>query len=250
MSFIQGNPALVLVRTEYGFDRSTGKFVQKVWEGTQAAVAGGVAGIGNADSYLMSPTGGGAKWQLVARYGQNIEEGGEEVPVREERLRFNQVGKSLYLSPRFENVPRKVKRYIKANVDEADDSGVKRAKVVSDAGAYGLLAGDLWDLISEGATEETVYQPVVTITETASAEFAFNVGFANYGRIFTTAGMISDADLVAGWKSNLPDSTGVLGDSTLYGWLKSPPEIVTAGNNRSQLVQEYTYGRWTTKLYD
>lgn len=246
MSDIQGNSGIVLVRTEFGFERQSGQFVQKTWEGTQDAVAGGLATIGNPDSYLMSPTGAGAKWQLVARYGQNTEEGGSEVPTTEERLRFNRISKSIFASPRYAAVAEETKRFIEANANDDDVNGTKRQYVEDTGDADALL---LWDLVSSGVKEEIVYQPVVIVTDTASADFPWTIGFNDYGKIFTTAGMIADADLNSGWASNLPAETSP-DAGFVFGWLKSPPEIVTAGGNRSQLVQEYEYGLWSLALYD
>jgi hypothetical protein len=246
MSDIQGNPAAIL-KIEYGYDRQSGPYVQKTWRGTQAAIVGIAATVGDADSYIYGQSGDGATWQISARYGRNTEEGGTETPVGEERLRFNQIQKSIFDVPVFASVRESTKRYIQAYADNADDDGELRNQIEIDP-----LDGDdalaLWDLVSAGVKEQIVYQPVVIVTDTASASYAWNIGFDNYGRILSTAAMISDADLESGWVSNLPSDTSP-DPAYVYGWLKSPPEIVSAGGNRSQLVQEFIYGLWAKALY-
>jgi hypothetical protein len=243
---IQGESGPVKTGVEYGFDRQTGSFEQVTWEGTHDALQGILPDIGIPDSYLLSPT-GTAKWRLTARYsGASTGEGGTtEVPIHEERLRFNQIQKSIFAVPAFVSVDDEIKRYIEGNADEPDDDGALRnyVELVDPA-----LALTLWDLVSAGVKEQTIYQPVVVVTDTASANYAWNVGFTNYGRIFSTASMISDADLGASWQGNLPDETSSTSGFE-FGWLKSPPEIVNAGSTRSQLVQEYTYGLWATVMY-
>ena len=59
--------------------------------------------------------------------------------------------------------------------------------------------------------------------------------------------MIQDAILASGWKANLPDYATDL-SGFVYGWLKKPPEIVSVGGNKTQLVQEYEHGLWATVL--
>lgn len=243
MSSIQGNPGAVRTKTEFGYDRQSGKFVQITWEGTQDAIAGNVANIGNPDSYLMGPTGAGSVWQLVARYGNTeVEGGGSEVPVREERLRWNIVTKSIFQSPRFALSDEEISILRKVIDDNRKFSDLEISQISED----GLV---LFAMAKRGVESIYVNQPVVVVTDTASAEYAWDIGFDNVGKIFDTQDMIADAELVSGWKANLPNE-GAPNEFFLYGWHKKPPEITTAGVNRTQLVQEYEYGLWHVAQYD
>jgi hypothetical protein len=210
-----------------------------------------ISDLGITDAYVLSST-GTAKWKLTARYSGSLVGGGgvTEVPIREERLRFNQIQKSIFAVPAFDGVHVNTKRFIEANADEDDKGGFLRDQVENWGPENEDTAGALllWDLVSAGVKEQLLFQPVVIVTDTASLGYAWNIGFTNYGRIFSTNSMLADADIGAGWQSNLPNETSTT-TGFEYGWLKSPPEIVNAGSNRSQLVQEYIYGKWSTAMY-
>lgn len=236
MSSVAGNQSAVLVRTSRGRDKQSGPFLQKTWEGTETACNGAAAEIIGADYYIIEPAGGG-KFNLTARWSTNTgEEGIPEPPVREERLRFNETLKSMYSSPAF------------SSLTNDEISAVRAAVESSDGAAFSVpLQQTLYDLIMVGNDSFPVYQPTVIVTDTAGADYNWNIGFANYGRTFDTANMIADAALTSGWASNLPNETS--SDSAfIYGWLKKPPEIVTVAGNKTQLVQEYVYGYWAVAV--
>lgn len=235
MSSIAGNPAALLVRTSRGWDRQSGPFIQRTWRGTEAACAGTAAELIGADNYVLEPEGNGV-FTITARWSNNTAEGQAETPVREERLRFNEVQKSIYSSPEFSSL----------TTDQLE--AVRRAVDNSDGASFSVpLQQTLYDLIISGIDSYPVYQPTVIVTDTASASYAWNVGFSNYGYTFDTPNMIADAALTSGWKANLPNDT-YNGSGFLYGWLKKPPEIVTVAGNKTQLVQEYVYGLWATAV--
>lgn len=238
MSSVAGNQVAVLVRTETGFDRQSGKFLQKVWEGTEQAINGVEAELGLPDYYLKGPAGGG-KWTLTARYGAFTEEGNEEVPVNEERLRFNQIQKSIYSNPLFSSLSTVALNEVRTAVDNREPLPSPSLP----------LQDALYAIAVAGIDAYMVFQPVVIVTDTASAAYPWDIGFTDYGTIFDTAEMIADAELSSGWKSNLP-SGGSPPSGFVYGWLKKPPEIVTVAGNKTQLVQEYEYGLWATALFN
>lgn len=232
MSESAGNQNAVIVRESPGFDRQSGPFMQKTWRGTRQAIHATAAEIGfSADNWIIEPEGNGV-WTLTARYSSNTTEGTAETPVREERLRFNEVQKSIYSSPSFSDL----------TTDQIE--AVRRAVESSDGANFSVpLQQTLYDLIISGIDSYPVYQPTVIVTDTASAAFAWDVGFENYGYTFDTTNMIADAGLTSGWKNNLPDDASNM-SGFIYGWLKKPPEIVTVAGNKTQLVQEYVYGLW------
>lgn len=234
----QGNAAATLVRVSTGWDKQTGRFTEKLWEGTESAINGVEAeAVTTADSYQKTPEGSG-KWSLTARFNAFVEEGTEETPVSEERLRFNEVQKSIYAHPDFQSL------------SQTEIEAVRQAVQDSNGASFSApLQQVLYDLILSGIESFLVYQPTVVVTDTASEGFAWNIGFSDYGKIFNTAQMISDADLDSGWKNNLP-GVGGAPSGFVYGWLKKPPEIVTVAGNRTQLVQEYEFGLWSSALYD
>ena len=236
MSTLQGNPIAVLVRTEFGFDSQSGKFVQYVWEGTQDACNGVYNTLTGADNAIQTNIGGG-KWQVTARFGNAAVEGGAEEVVREERLRFNIVQKSIFTHPDLTEL---------MTVSQINDV----RKYVDSKETPPTFSGDqqvLYNLAIRGVDSYPIYQPIVVVTDTASRDYPWATEFAYYGYTFSTAGMIQDAYLTSGWKSRLPNDTSNL-TGFIYGWLKKPPEVVSVGGNKTQLVQEYEYGLWATVL--
>ena len=240
MSNFVGSPYATLVRQETGQDKQSGKFVQSVWEGTEDGINGLEAAVASVcDSYLKSPMGGG-KWTITARFGAFTLEGVEETPTSEERLRFNVVQKSIFTNPELTGgltayQIQVVRKYVDDRLPVPESASFLPAQT------------ELYELAMAGVDSYPVYQPVVTVTDTASALYPWTIGFANYGYTYSTAAMIQDAELTSGWAANLPSETSSLTGFT-YGWLKKPPEIVTVAGNKTQLVQEYEYGLWADAL--
>ena len=238
MSTLQGNPIAVLVRTEFGFDSQSGKFVQYVWEGTQDACNGVYNTLTGADNAIQTNIGGG-KWQVTARFGNAAVEGGAEEVVREERLRFNIAQKSIFSHP-----------VLTAGLTTAQIKLVRKYVESSEEVTFSFPTSaqtTLYELATAGVDSFPVYQPIVVVTDTASRDYPWATEFAYYGHTFSTAGMIQDAYLTSGWKSRLPqDQSNLTG--FIYGWLKKPPEVVSVGGNKTQLVQEYEYGLWAEDL--
>lgn len=237
MSNVAGNPAAVPIRESPGWDRQSGPFLQKVWRGTKTAIYGTAAELVGADNYIIEPEGNGV-FTLTARWSNNTSEGGSETPVREERLRFNEVQMPIERSPEFSALTSYqidvVRKRFEEQPEETNSSLLPLQQV-------------LLDLKRNGINSYNVYQPTVIVTDTASASYPWNIGFTNYGYTFDTPNMILDAALTSGWKNNLPNDT-YSGSGFLYGWLKKPPEIVTVAGNKTQLVQEYVYGLWATAV--
>ncbi len=233
MSDSVGSGSATLVRQSTGYDRQSGKFIEKFWRGTQDQINAAEAELGvTVDFYQKSPEGGGV-WSLTARYSAFTEEGTTEVPVREERLRFNQVSKSIYSSPRFASLPREALDEVREAVDD-------RTTLPSPSLP---LQDALYNIAKSGVESFAVFQPSVIVTDTASASFPWDIGFESYGFTYDTVNMIADAALTSGWKANLPADTSALA-GFVFGWLKKPPEIVSVAGNKTQLVQEYEYGLW------
>ena len=238
MSTLQGSQMAVMTRTEFGFDSQSGKFVQYTWEGTRDAcnaVYNTLQGADNATQTNM----GGDRWQVTARFGNAAVEGGVEEVVREERLRFNVVNKSIFRNA-----------YLTAGLTTEQIRFVKKYAESNDAITFSFpTAGQtrLYELAVAGVDSFPVYQPIVVVTDTASRDYQWATEFAYYGYTFTTAGMIQDAILTSGWKNRLPQDQSTL-SGFIYGWLKKPPEVVSVGGNKTQLVQEYEYGLWSTAL--
>jgi hypothetical protein len=238
MSVTQGNQTATLVRVSSGNDPQSGKFIQKYWRGTLDAINATEAELIPLNVYYTKDPEGGGVWGLTARFSSVTEEGTEEVPVREERLRFNIVQRSIYSHPDFSSLTTEQVEAVRSAIGD-----------VNGATFSAPLQQTLYDLLLNGVDSWTVYQPTVVVTDTAGATYAWNVGFASYGKVFGTTAMIADAALASGWKSNLPEDT-LSQAGLIYGWLKKPPEIVTVAGNKTQLVQEYEYGLWSDVLYD
>jgi len=245
-SFVGFPSGAALVRTEFGFDAQSGKFVQYVWEGTQDACNAVYNMLDGADNAIQTNA-GGSKWQVTARFGNAAVEGGFEEVVREERLRFNIVQKSIFTHPVLTvgisiDQIKKIKLAVdKESGDYLDGTGEQFS------GTELANMADLYRFAVTGVDSFPVYQPIVVVTDTASRDYQWATEFAYYGYTFSTAGMIQDAYLTSGWKNNLPQDQSDL-SGFIYGWLKKPPEVVSVGGNKTQLVQEYEYGLWATAL--
>lgn len=236
MSDIAGNGAAILIRESPGFDRQSGPFLQKTWRGTRAAIYATASEIGlSADNWTIDPEGNGV-YTLTARFSNNTTEGTAEVPVREERLRFNEVQRPIYSSPAYSSLSREQISEVRRAVED------RRITVFTGNVEEATLMIALFN-IAIVIDSYNIYQPTIIVTDTASAGYAWNIGFANYGYTYSTANMIADAALTSGWKANLPADVSTL-DGFIYGWLKKPPEIVTVAGNKTQLIQEYVYGLW------
>ena len=159
MSTLQGNPIAVLVRTEFGFDSQSGKFVQYVWEGTQDACNGVYNTLAGADNAIQTNIGGG-KWQVTARFGNAAVEGGAEEVVREERLRFNLNQRSIFTHPVLTAfmTPEQI-REVREYVDSRKTPP-----------AFSADQTVLYEYANAGVDSYPVYNPVVTVTDTASRE--------------------------------------------------------------------------------
>ena len=240
MSVLQGNPELVLIERSHGNDPQSGPFIRYVWQGLYAACLAGANELGNAVQWEIS--GGGATRTLAAQFTNDPTEGGSgEVPVREERLRFNRVSVPIYSHPTYAEIDATDMALIRDAVDNREDLPEDLALAVP-------LAVELHGLAMRGVESLEVNQPIVTVVDTASKDFQWNIGFDDEGEIFHTPGMIADAALESGWKANLPTKVAPAG--FMYGWKKGPPEIATVGGNKTQLVQEYEYGLWPVPPFE
>jgi len=239
MSALQGNPDLVEQPITRGKDGQTGPFITRTWKGTEDACNAALDEIIGADHAEV--TGDGAVYTLTARFANDPNsDPTPEVPQHEERLHFNRVSKSIYEHPNYAGLSFGTKAVIRQAMEE--HATASPASIAGNAPAI-----ELYQLLLEGVESFVVNQAVVIVTDTASAGFAWTIGFGDVGKVFSTSAMIADADLSSGWAVNLPVGSG----SSLFhsGWLKGPPEITTVGGNRSQLVQEYEFGLWTADLY-
>lgn len=239
MSSIAGNPDLVEQPIVRGRNAQTGPYIIRSWKGTEDACNAGLDELTGFDNAEV--TGGdNAVYTLSARFaGVDPVEPQNEVPVHEERLHFNRVTKSIYNHPNYADITPATMALIRQAVDN------RQTVPASLVGA----ALELYELAVAGVESFTIDVPVVVVTDTASAGFLWTIGFSNVGKIFSTDGMIADADLNSGWADNLPQDNAASG--FIAGWKKGPPEISTVGGNRSQLVQEYEYdAAWVEALYD
>lgn len=243
MSSLAGNPSAVEQPPTKGYTRQSGPYTARSWKGTQEACIAAANELTGADSWEI--TGDGAVYTLTARFTVDpTEPPGGEIPVRQERLQWNRASVRTEASERFSAINPETIAFIRDKVDEVDESGIIEGAISDAAGADGVL---LWNMLRRGIESIPLEQPVVIVTDTASLDFQWNIGFDNMGLIFNTGGMIADADLQSGWAANLPNFASPEG--FMYGWRKQPPEITTIGSNKTQLVQEYEFGLWPVPLF-
>jgi len=238
MSLLYGNPDLVEQPSTRGIDGQSGPFITRIWRGTEDACNAALNEIVGADHAEVS--GDGAVYTLTARFANDPLEPQQETPTREERLHFNRVTKSIYEHPNFAAIAANTKDDIRRYIDQ----GIALPFEITVPAEVSLL-----ELLKSGVESYIVNQAVVIVTDTASAAYPWDVGFTNVGSVFTTDAMVADAELSSGWADNLPSSANSPAGFQ-YGWVKGPPEITTVGGNRSQLVQEFEFGLWSTELYD
>ena len=242
MSVARGQPGAVLFRRRYTLDAQSGPSLEYTYHGTENGIVGYAAGLGPHLRHTIENE--GPKWILVVLYGTTEIEGTPEGPQVEERRHWNKVTRSIYNASRYASLDfadiRTVKDFIEIGAGKLPD--------VSTPTAWSVLQDELFALVKAGVESTVVYQPVISITGIASASYAWPFQFQDYGKIFSTLNMITDAELTSGWVSGLPNDAAP-SSSFKYGWLKGPPDLSTCGEGRTQLVQEYEYGLWPVGPY-
>ncbi len=115
-------------------------------------------------------------------------------------------------------------------------------------------------LMKAGVRSFPVDASVIRHTSNVSSEYSVKVSFANSGRIFSSASLIS----IEGVPSDLlfdvptaPNATQYIetaptlttpGDLQ-YGWRKVPPSVQKMALQRWQITQNYQFGLWAVRLY-
>lgn len=111
-------------------------------------------------------------------------------------------------------------------------------------------------LLKAGVESWEVEQPV--LTHTWAVPYGMNLAYAysNIGRIYSTATLFSSESIpvevtsgVLSWVSQFSNPTRTDGVSLVWGWKKRAPQQRVVGNNRSEIVQTWEFGLWSTLLY-
>lgn len=256
MSVSQGNQ-VSLVKVSDGWEAQSGPFTELLYRGTETGIAGKLGELGSPSSYVRDHN--GPAWELRVRYADNSGTTGDpEIPTREERLHWNRPTQSIFKDPRWATITDAEMAALRKALDERVELGALSVRTFQsppfDASGQGFtttfstLGKTLYSLMLAGVESSIVYQPVVIVTQTASAAFAWTMNFNHYGWLFDTVSMRADAGLTAGWAGNLPEETSPK-TGFIFAWLKSPPELNTVAGNKTQLVQEYEYGLWPEILF-
>ena len=238
---LAGNPGLVFRGYRIHRDSTGGRQVFAVYSGPQAAIIS-ASFLLDSSNTPYNIDGIGPRWELEHRLTDVFGETPPEATTRVERLRYNKISKSLINHPFMAGLSVEAKDTILRMADHSIEEDLD--------GMTGLTAEEraIAELLVKGEDHFQLWQPTVIVTETSIYNHPWTIGFANMGRVFTTAQMRSDAALISAWQSNLPQD-GPDPSGYQFGWVKSSPEIETAAPDRSQLVVEYEYGLWNSILY-
>lgn len=110
---------------------------------------------------------------------------------------------------------------------------------------------ELYKLIAKGVQSVMVFQPILRHTLSVSNRWEVAASLTNIRKIISTTSM-SGLENIPGWiYQSMPDEIPAIGHATTlnYGWFKMPPSITVVAYNRTQIVQEWQYGLWSTLLY-
>jgi len=111
----------------------------------------------------------------------------------------------------------------------------------------GTNAAAIYALVQAGLRSIDVNAPTVRHTQTVSNSYAIKASLTNVGRIFTSGQLISDEAMPGDLLFNLP--TDISSKANLiYGWFKMHPTIRLSARQKTQIVQEWTYGLWPCPL--
>ena len=110
---------------------------------------------------------------------------------------------------------------------------------------------DLYALLAHGVKSVRVSSPVVRRTRITASSYTVKASDTNMGKILTTAQMTSLENAPSTVLFNLPSSGSVnaSGVTAQSGWYKKPAKVAQQGDGRWQIVQEYEYDIWATRLY-
>lgn len=239
-----GPSAPILVSERPGWSRTTGDYIEKVWEGTQAQIYGLTGDLRTyAESYDFDQK--GPLWTARARFAKNPDAPDGEEPQQEIRIQAHRMGKSIWEPWLFPTITDTERQKIK--------NAVQTAKVDFDVSSLSAQGITLYWLALNLVDHKIVYQPVVLSTWTSSRGYKYPFVFANVGLVLTTAQMTSEVG-IASDDYPLPDftfdnSANELPVDFTYGWLKHPPEVAIVVGSKRSVSAQYEYGLWPDPIY-
>lgn len=141
-----------------------------------------------------------------------------------------------------------------ALVDALTDNevqGIRSAIQNPDPANIPALTGDaqtIYDLMKLGVRDVKKFTVTLRHTQTVSNNWAVPLSLTNVNQIISTDTLISQEG-PPGWIADSMPSVVSTRAGLSYGWFKSFPTITVVSYNRTQLVQEWEYGLWSTFIY-
>ncbi len=244
---VNGQKAAFLQKPKYGRNES-GDYTLFTYEGTKAelqALVPAIVGAGGMWEMEESFTGVGSK--LTARFSTNVGAGGgTEVPTNTWEFFANRVEKDL-LESDLASV---------ATISKAEKAVIKGAIANNENPSLAGAAGTIFDLEQIGVRARIQFAPILKNTKSVSTAYAVKASLTNVGKIISPTSIGTLESIPNTVLFNLPNDvwsgTGVIPAPTptmAYGWLKFHPTIQVAAYQKTQIVQEWVYGLWSTFLY-
>ena len=231
-------------RQRIGWNNRDGDYGEVEYEGNQAFIQTQHASLRNGNNVLdVEIWNQGAKWMLRARLGIGAPNQAEQATQIDLRLSVNRVHKSILEAP-----------YTRDTITREDIEKIRRAQTWALAASPALTNPDaqrLYVFTLLGVESRIVYQPVLHVIKSAPARHAWPDAGASVGRVFTSGGLIEDAQIGGRINFTMPSSGVETWESISYrrGWLKHEPWFDTAAGGRSTAVLEYEFGLWPEFLY-
>ena len=241
---------------EFGWDKKSGQFATRVWQGTEQQCRDAFAlltrTIGFSSVNVKQKSGG--VWEVSGRIDGAVDDDGNPLPEQDIvdtwELTSNRVEKDIL---------------------ETDISAVNSLNATDLSTLRGLINGDttnlltepswvssgsgspsaLYKLIKSGVKSSVVYAPVISKTQTASNSRVIAASLTNVGVVYTTATLLASESIPASIANNLVASTQrtITGLTFQYGWLKNFPVITDTVDGKVNLQQNWEWGLWSTVLY-
>lgn len=248
MSYVvRGRASATKVSSKPTWDRIRGYSLQEIYEGSRDAIYGlqaDVVASGNASSIEIDDS-DKPLYRAIIRWDPGVAELPES-PTTEQELSVNTVNVDLFEHPFFREISTIEKDEIRKAVNE---NRTLNTSVVSTPPGFSSDGLTLYTLLKKGVTSYPVWQPVLTITDTAPYGYAFNVDYGNVGVILSEQIVAGISNAAGNLSASLPFYQSSVGD-LVPGWMKLPPQIRTVAGGRRSVTYTFEYGLWSTALYD
>lgn len=265
MSTILGTKGPTLQPKKFGYSKERGHYDTRVWEGGEDEIRGMIpAVLPFGVSYDCEELRGGL-WRLTVNYSSPQSDGagggdagGDQIAVTWELLPKDAQ------KPLLGSWHTIVSGLDAATIDKIRAHSEDKTYTTESPAPSGYTTTDLagnalkiFKLLRAGVDTVEVEQPVLTLTWIVPDDVNLAYSYANIGRVYTTASLISAEAIpsyistsMTAWTSSFSNPTfGSNRVSLVFGWKKRAPTQRLAGENKREITQTWEYGFWATDIY-